>query len=115
MKLPWRYILVSLAIGLLLGGAAGIFYSRGITTAWTPKSAEMFLRRLDNELKLTEPQRTQIRSLLSANRDKLAAFQEEIRKTTRREIRGLLTSDQLTRFDAMVARRDAERKKQEGR
>jgi len=115
MKLPWRYILVSLVMGLLLGGSAGVFYSRGIATAWTPKSAEMFLRRLDNELKLTEPQRTQIRSFLSANRDRMAAFQEDIRKTTRAEIRGLLTPDQQTRFDAMIARHDTKRKKQESR
>jgi len=115
MKLPWKYILVSLAIGLLLGGAGGVFCLRGIAAPWTPRNAEMFLRRLDNELRLTEPQRTQIRSFLSANRNKMASFQDEIRKTTRAEIRGLLTPDQQSRFDAMIARHDAKRKKREGR
>src|ERR1035437_3369552 len=115
MKLPWKYILVSLTIGLLLGASAGLFYSRGFKGPWTMKSAEMFLRRLDGELKLTEPQRTQIRSFLRANHDKMTAYQEEVRQSTRREIRGLLTSDQQARFDAMIARHDARRRKREGR
>ena len=106
---------MSLMIGLLLGGAAGLFYSRGVAAPWTKKSAEIFLRHLDKELTLTEPQKTQIRSFLSANREKLAAFQEEIRRVTRGEIRGLLTPDQQSRFDAMTARHDAARKKREGR
>lgn len=113
MHFPWKYILVSWVIGLLLGGAAGLFYARGVAGPWTQKSAEKFLRRLDNELKLTEPQRTQIHSFLSANRDKVAAFQDDIRKTTRAQIHDLLTPDQQARFDAMMARHDAERKKRE--
>ena len=113
MNLPWKYILVSLVIGLLLGGAAGVFCSRRIAAPWTKKSAEMFLRRLDNELALTEPQKSQIRSFLNANRDKMTAYQDEIRQMTRGEIRGLLTPGQQTRFDAIVARHDAERKKRE--
>jgi len=111
MKLPWRYILISLAIGMLLGAAAGIFYSRSIAAPWTPQSAERFLRRLDRELKLTEPQQTQIRSFLAGNRDRMSAYQEEVRKTTRAQIRGLLTPEQQPRFDTMVARHDAQRKK----
>jgi len=73
----------------------------------------MFLKRLDHELHLTEPQKTQIRSLLTSKRAKVTAYEDEIRKTTRADIRGTLTPDQQTGFDAMVARHDVERRKRE--
>jgi len=110
-----KYIFISLVIGLLLGGSAGLFYARSLAAPWTKKSGEIFLKHLDRELTLTEPQRTEIRSLLSANRDKISAYQDEIRKTARAEIRSLLTPGQQVRFDAMVARHDAQSKKREGR
>jgi Spy/CpxP family protein refolding chaperone len=111
MKFPWKYILVSLVIGLLLGGSAGLFYSRDLARHWIQKGPEMFLRRLDHELQLTEPQRTQIRTLLNANRDKMTSYQDEIRQTARTQIRALLTSDQQVRFDIMIALHDAKRQK----
>ena len=113
MRFPWKYILVSLTIGLLLGGAAGIFYCRNFTAPWLKKSPEMFLKRLDHQLHLTEPQKTQILSLLSAKHDKVTAYEDDIRKTTRMEIRGILTPDQQPGFDAMIARNDAKRRKRE--
>src|SRR5450755_2705222 len=103
MKLPWKFMLVSLTIGLLLGGSVGLYYSRDLARHWIQKGPEMFLRRLDHELHLTDPQRTQIQTLLNANRDKLISFQDELRKTARTQIRTLLTSDQQARFDAMIA------------
>ena len=77
------------------------------------KAPEMFLRRLDRELRLNDPQRTQILAILNAKRDKVAAFQDEMRKAARAEIRTHLMPDQQTRFDAMIAKHDAERAKRE--
>ncbi len=113
MKLPWKYILVSLTVGLLLGAAAGAFYCRSLAYQWIKKSPEMFMKRLDHELHLTDPQKTQIYSLLISKRDKMSAYEDDIRKTTRADIRVILTPDQQAPFDTMIAKHDAERRKRE--
>ncbi len=115
MKGLWKYILVSFVVGLLLGGSVGLFYSHNLAHQWMKKAPEMFLRRLDRELHLDERQRTQILTTLKEKREKVAAYQDELRRTARAEIRARLTPDQQARFDAMTARHDAERAKREGR
>ena len=114
MRLPWKYILVSFVIGLLLGGSVGLYYSRDLARQWMKKSPEMFLKRLDQELHLDVSQRSTLSRLLNSKHEKLVAFQDDLRKATRAEIRVLLTPDQQTRFDAMTAEHDAERLKREG-
>ena len=113
MKFPWKYIWVSFVIGLLLGGSVGLFYARDLAHRWIQKSPEMFLKHLDHDLHLSEAQKTQIHSLLASKRAKVSAYEDEIRKTTRAEIRTTLTPEQQTGFDTMVARHDAERRKRE--
>jgi len=115
MKLPWKYILVSLLVGFLLGGAGGMMYGRHMAHQWIKTSPERFLKHLDREVHLNGAQRTQIEPLLNGDRDKMIAFQDDLRKTTRARIRGLLNTDQQSRFDAIVARHDADRRKREGR
>jgi hypothetical protein len=114
MKLPWKYILVSFVIGLLLGGSVGLYYSHNLARHWIQKGPEIFLHKLDHEIHLTDSQRTQILILLDAKRDKMIAYQDELRKTARAQIRILLSPEQQTRFDAMIAKHDAERHKHEG-
>jgi uncharacterized membrane-anchored protein YhcB (DUF1043 family) len=115
MTLPWKYIIISLIAGLLLGAAAGMTYSRYQHRRWVKNGPELFLKRLDREVQLTGVQRTQIGALLNADRDKITAFHDQIRKATEVEIRSQLTADQQTRFDAMVARHDAQHKKRDRR
>ena|ERR1700687_2351860 len=115
MNLPWKYILISFTAGLLLGGSIGLYYSHDLARHWIKKGPEMFLRRLDHELHLTEPQRAEIRTLLNANRDKVTAYQDEIRKAARTQIRTLLSPEQQPRFDAMIAKHDAQRRKRDAR
>jgi len=50
---------------------------------------------------------------LIPKRDKVTAYEEEIRQTTRAQIRSHLTPTQQTGFDTMVAKHDAERRKRE--
>lgn len=114
MKMPWKFILVSFLAGLLAGGSAGLFYSHKLAHEWLKRGPELFLRRLDRKLHLDESQRPKIRALLVSNRDKLMAYQDELRKSARVQIRTLLRSDQLSTFDAMVAKHDAERLRREG-
>jgi hypothetical protein len=114
MKLPWKYILLSFVIGLLLGGSVGLYYSHNLARHWIQRGPEMFLRKLDREIHLTDSQQTQIRTLLEANRDKMVAYQDDVRKAARAQIRPLLSSEQQARFDAMIAKHDSERRKREG-
>jgi len=111
MKIPWKYVGVSFLIGLLLGGSIGLFYAHTLAQHWAKKSPEIFLKRLDRDLHLTEAQRTQLLSILYLRRSKIDAYEDQIRHETRLEIRDHLTPAQQVLFDARVARRDAERKK----
>ena len=115
MKLPWKYILVSFLIGLLAGGSTGLFYSHKLAHQWIKKAPEMFLRHLDRELHLDGSQRTQILAILNEKRDKITSYEEELRKAARAEIRTRLSPEQQTRFDAMIAKHEAERQKRESR
>ncbi len=115
MKLPWKYILVSFLIGLLAGGSTGLFYSHKLAHEWLKRGPDMFLRHLDRKLHLDEQQKAKIYPLLVADRDKLMAYQDTLRKAARVQIRALLKPDQQANFDAMVAKHDAERRKREGK
>jgi hypothetical protein len=114
MQFPWKYIVVSVLIGLVIGGAAGLYCSPRIEGHWTKKSGEMFLKHLDHEVHLSEAQREQVNTFITTNREKVTSYQDQIRKEVRAQIRAILSPDQQVGFDAMVARHDAERKKQEG-
>jgi gas vesicle protein len=115
MKLPWKYIGVSFVIGLLLGGSVGLYSGRNLAPRWSKKSPEMFLKRLDRNLHLTDAQKTQLLAVLNARRDKMAAYEDQVRRETRKEIRDHLMPDQQGPFDAIVTRHDVERRKREGR
>jgi len=113
MTIPWKYVLVSVAIGALLGGSVGMYYAEDLAKNWTKRSPETFLKHLDHNLHLSEPQKAQLLSVLSIRRDKMLAYEDQVRKETRLEIRNHLMPEQQAKFDAIVARHDAERKKQE--
>ena len=115
MKMPWKFILLSFLIGLLAGGSAGLFYSRKLAHEWLKRGPDMFLRHLDRKLHLDEQQKAKIYPLLIADRDKLMAYQAELRKAARIHIRTFLKPDQQATFDAMIAKHDAERQKREGK
>jgi hypothetical protein len=114
MRLPWKFILISFVIGLLAGGSIGLYNSHRLAHEWIKKAPQLFLRRLDHELHLDETQKTQILAILNARRDKLLSYQEELRLAARADIRTHLTPSQQTQFDAMIAKRDAERRKRDG-
>jgi Spy/CpxP family protein refolding chaperone len=114
MRFPWKYILVSFVLGLLLGGSAGLFAGHHGRRPWGKKGPEMFVRHLDKKIHLTDLQRTQILTLVTTGHDKIDAVMEDTRQSTDAQIRALLTPDQLAGFNALVAKHEAERRKQEG-
>jgi hypothetical protein len=113
MRIPWKYILVSFLVGLLFGSAIGLYHARDLARHWRKKGPELFLKHLDHELHLTDEQHTKIQTLLNTNRDKMTAYENDLRQNGRAAIRVLLDPAQQNRFDAMVALHDAKRKKDE--
>jgi Spy/CpxP family protein refolding chaperone len=106
MRLPWRYILVSLCVGFLVGAAAGLFTAHLAYPRWHRWDPERIVQRYDRELQLTADQRTQIHAIIKAHRDRIRGHRQEVRQAARNEIRRILTPAQQARFDALEKRRD---------
>ncbi len=109
---PWKYILVSLTIGLLVGAAGGLLIAKCLAHQRKgPGGPQMLVKRFDRELKLTPEQRTQILSILKTAREKMQGNRQQARAAIRTEIRAVLNPEQQKRFDALEARRDSGRMK----
>lgn len=117
MKVQWKQVIASLLLGLLLGivaafGALPLLH--GHRDHHYTRMVERFSRRLD----LTPEQKTQVSAILEAKRQKMDVLRaevnpkfEEIRNSTKKEIRKILTAEQQKKFDALEARRAARREK----
>lgn len=115
----WRPAALWLAAGLAAGAAGGLWLGRRAG----PEPRERYTRmveRFSSQLDLTEAQRSQVKAILEAKRGRVQALRaqlqprfQEIRESTRAELRRVLTPDQQARFDRFEAewraRRDAER------
>src|SRR5436305_783329 len=106
---PWKYIVISLLIGFFIGATAGILSSKALRHRWMAHGPELFMKRLDHEVHLSEAQKAQLTSLLKSYHDRLDSFHSELRQAVRRDARQLLTTDQQIGFDAFTARLDARR------
>ncbi len=111
---PWKYILISLCIGMLAGAAGGLGGAKRMSHQWKDRGSERLAKRFDHQLNLTPAQHAQVLTLLNTYRNKMEGHRQEVRLAVRSEIRTLLTPDQQARFDAMEARRDAKRHKRRG-
>src|SRR5215203_1474064 len=108
MKSYWKYIVVSLLIGGFLGSALTLVTLRFCHRDGRYERKMTHMReRLYKDLQLTPEQKSHIDAIMQTSRDKL----EEIRKTTRLQIREKLTPQQQLTFDARQAKKDARRKK----
>ena len=111
MKLAWKQIVIAFLLGAAvtaLGTHACPFYRR----SWGGGKhfQERMLKRFDAKLSLTPDQEEHLARILEQKRGKIDALRreirpkfEEIRKTTRVEIRQILTPEQQTKFDKMSA------------
>ena len=119
MKLAWKQIVIAFLLGAAvtaLGTHACPFYRR----PWERGKhfQERMLERFDAKLHLTPDQKERLALILEQKRGKIDALRsevrpkfEEIRKTTRVEIRQILTPEQKTKFDAMSAEWEARAEK----
>lgn len=112
-----------LALAVLAGGAAGSALtsrSDACTASGTKKApGEGFVSLLTDELTLTPSQQDSVRAVLARHQPAMDGLWEEIRPRVdsvrtiiRGEIAPHLNADQQTKFAALTARLDAERKEQ---
>lgn len=120
-------VLVVFLLGVLVGGLGGhlwgerVWGHQGPTARTRPPSREQIVNDLTQQLQLTPDQQTQIASIIDATRSQVHALyvpvdaqHEQLRQQGRAKIRAILTSDQQTKFDALMQRNDAQRKKDSG-
>ncbi len=119
MKLAWKQIVVAFLVGALLGTAGSQWCAPFHGYGWgSEHSQKRMLDRFNSRLKLTPDQRQKVAAILEAKRSKMGALRaevhpkfEEIRNSTRAEIRQLLTPEQQKKFDVMNAEHDARAKR----
>ena len=115
MSAPWKLILPSLLLGIIVGAVGGVWVQRRAFNR--VPDTERTLRRLTGKLGLDKAQQTAVRVVLEERRVKLTALREGsmaktrgIRLKGRAEIRKLLRPEQQTVYDALMLRVDARHK-----
>lgn len=111
-------VLVVFALGVLVGGLAGYSWAeRAVSAGAYPVKHRSHLERLTVELSLTPAQQEQVRAILADTKAQFDATYEtirpqmdSIRQQGRRTIRGILTPEQLPRFEQYLRQIDEERK-----
>ncbi|HET9275857.1 MAG TPA: hypothetical protein VFN96_07300 [Gemmatimonadales bacterium] len=112
-----------LLIGTLLGGAAGTFTERRDCVRKHSHGPRLgYVERLTRDLELTPAQRDSVAGLLDRHRPVMDSLWSMVRpqfdterENIRREIRALLTPEQLTKYNALVERQNQRRAEQERR
>ncbi len=117
MKLDWKQIVIAFVLGVFLGVLGTVrCLPFGFHSHWgNPKEFHRHLmQEFTSKLKLTSDQREKVSVILENTRAKVNALREEvhpkfqeIRNSSRIEIRKILTPDQQKKFDAMSAEMDA--------
>jgi Spy/CpxP family protein refolding chaperone len=118
MKTPWKEILVALLIGMAVGWFASEKFDRP-PHEW--KHGQM-LERFSNELKLTPEQKASVMKIMETKREQFRALHEEtrprfeeIRASSKAEIRKLLTPEQIQRFEELEKKWEERRKNWHGK
>ena len=114
-------LLATFVLGGFFGGAVSTYAERrDFAKRHDHKERPTYVDRLDQEVSLRPPQRDSISAILDRHRpvmDSLWAivgpqFDSE-RESIRREIRAVLSPDQLERYNAMTQRQDSRRLERE--
>ena len=114
MKAPRKEILVALVVGVCVGWFAASKFSHPPMHDW--KNGRM-LERFSRKLDLTPDQKEKVAGILEVKREQFLALRsqvkpqfEEIRSSSRAEIRKLLDPVQQEKFDRLQTEREARRK-----
>ena len=114
----WVVLLVVFVLGSVTGAAlTGLYRSRAGGAGPEARERAMHERfeKMRTELNLTDQQTTSVRTILDETRNEYRALRtelrprfEEPRMKARTRIRALLTPEQQQKFDALVAKQDAQ-------
>ncbi|MBI3297107.1 MAG: hypothetical protein HYZ75_03015 [Elusimicrobia bacterium] len=119
MRIEWKQVVAGLAVGMILGAGMGAWRIRHLHRGLGAEGHQRrMLERFSKRLELTDDQRAKVSTILDNKRRRLAAMRaeaapkfEELRTSTRGEIRALLTPEQLPAFDKLAAEPEMRRKK----
>jgi Spy/CpxP family protein refolding chaperone len=113
----WLVLIAVFVLGSVTGAAlTGLYRSRASGNRHDrERSMTERFEKMRQELNLTEQQATTIRGILDETRNEYRALRQELRPRfeeprlkARGKIRALLKAEQQQKFDAMVAKQDAE-------
>lgn len=110
-----RLLALAFSLGALVGGAATMLADRGTLTRDNRGNEQKgYLERLDSELGLSAAQREDVAGVLDRHEPVMDSLWQTVRapfdsarQAVRRDIRAVLTPEQVTKYDAMLARRDS--------
>lgn len=120
----WLVLVAVFVLGSVTGAAlTGLLY-RSRAAGERPEAKEKAMHerfeKMRTELNLTDDQTKAVQAIIDETRNEYRALRtelrpkfEEPRQKARARIRALLTSEQLQKFDAMIARQDAQRDEQQ--
>ncbi len=116
------YVLLVFAGGVAVGGFGYHLYTvKTVSATSKRKTPEQYRRaymtEMQQRLKLTDTQATQVEKVLDETRDRYKEFRartkpemEKIQAEQTKGVRGILSDDQMREYDKMRAERDAKRK-----
>ncbi len=114
--------ILTILLSFLVGGVVGILLDQTLLRGSyrifsSPSRYERFKSRLLEELDLNLSQRTELEKLIERRQQAFNDFRKDIqnqylkmRETTRDSIRGVLSSTQLVKFEALVKEFDSDHK-----
>jgi Spy/CpxP family protein refolding chaperone len=116
----YLYFVLTFLLGIVVGGAAVLFYAWN-TGHWHRRfDRQHLVRRLTRELNLNDTQVRQLTQIMDETsgkmddlRHKMDPESDAIRKESQDRVRQILTPEQLTKFNEMV-RRFEERRRRRG-
>ena len=105
------YFVLTFVLGVIVGGAATVFYAWNSGHWHRPFKKERLVQRLTRDLNLSDQQVQQLKQIMDETMKKYQELQSQVRPqfdTIRQEshnrIRQILTPEQAQKFDEMVKR-----------
>lgn len=110
-----RLLALAFALGALLGGGVVLMVDRGSHPPDVRTGGrQSYLSRLSKEVGLTSEQQQAVARVLDRHEPVMDSMWRSVRapfdaqrQAVRREIRAVLTPEQVVKYDAMIARRDS--------
>lgn len=118
----FRLLALAFAIGALVGGAATMLAERRAHSSENRDGRQGYLERLSAEIGLDQAQAEAVGQVLERHEPAMDSIWASVRvqfeaqrQAARRDIRAVLTPEQVVKYDAMLARRDSVRKDRESK